>query len=132
LWALDAPPLRGYTLVSSLPSPQGGANAGHTIYDSEGNKYKLHLIPSGILNPAATCVIGNGVVVHLPGLFEEIRGMQVRSNAPAPPPWQPAWQAAAPLPVQPAAGDSVQTLQQPALCWRAGSHLNHLSACPHP
>ncbi|GAB4817464.1 hypothetical protein N2152v2_004510 [Parachlorella kessleri] len=57
---------------------QGGANAGHTIYDNEGNKYKLHLIPSGILNPKATCVIGNGVVVHLPGLFEEIRGMQER------------------------------------------------------
>ncbi|EFN56347.1 hypothetical protein CHLNCDRAFT_35084 [Chlorella variabilis] len=57
---------------------QGGANAGHTIYDSEGNKYKLHLIPSGILNPKATCVIGNGVVVHLPGLFEEIRGMKQR------------------------------------------------------
>lgn len=58
---------------------QGGANAGHTIYDLEGNKYKLHLIPSGILNPKATCVIGNGVVVHLPGLFEEIKGMQVRA-----------------------------------------------------
>lgn len=57
---------------------QGGANAGHTIYDSAGNKYKLHLIPSGILNPDATCVIGNGVVVHLPSLFEEIRGMQER------------------------------------------------------
>ena len=57
---------------------QGGANAGHTIYDSEGNKFKLHLIPSGILNPDATCVIGNGVVVHLPGLFEEIRGLESR------------------------------------------------------
>lgn len=62
-----------------LSPSQGGANAGHTIYDSAGNKYKLHLIPSGILNPKATCVIGNGVVVHLPGLFEEIKGMQVRS-----------------------------------------------------
>lgn len=51
---------------------QGGANAGHTIYDLEGNKYKLHLVPSGILNRDAQCVIGNGVVVHLPGLFEEI------------------------------------------------------------
>jgi Adenylosuccinate synthetase len=51
-----------------LPSAdQGGANAGHTIYDLEGNKYKLHLIPSGILNKKAQCVIGNGVVVHLPG-----------------------------------------------------------------
>lgn len=57
---------------------QGGANAGHTIYDDEGNKYKLHLIPSGILNPKATCVIGNGVVVHLPGLWDEIRGMKER------------------------------------------------------
>lgn len=51
---------------------QGGANAGHTIYDLEGNKYALHLIPSGILNDKALCVIGNGVVVHLPGLFDEI------------------------------------------------------------
>lgn len=51
---------------------QGGANAGHTIYDDEGTKYKLHLVPSGILNRNAKCVVGNGVVVHLPGLFEEI------------------------------------------------------------
>lgn len=51
---------------------QGGANAGHTIYDDEGNKYALHLIPSGILNRRAYCVIGNGVVVHLPTFFKEI------------------------------------------------------------
>lgn len=51
---------------------QGGANAGHTIYDDNGQKFALHLVPSGILNDSATCVIGNGVVVHLPGLFEEI------------------------------------------------------------
>jgi adenylosuccinate synthase len=51
---------------------QGGANAGHTIYDDAGTKYKLHLIPSGILHPRARCVVGNGVVVHLPGLFEEL------------------------------------------------------------
>lgn len=55
---------------------QGGANAGHTIYDLEGNKYKLHLIPSGILNKNAQCVIGNGVVVHLPGLFEEVETLK--------------------------------------------------------
>lgn len=29
---------------------QGGANAGHTIYDDQGTKYALHLVPSGILN----------------------------------------------------------------------------------
>lgn len=51
---------------------QGGANAGHTIYDDAGNKYKLHLVPSGILNKNAQCVVGNGVVIHLPSLFEEI------------------------------------------------------------
>ena len=71
----------GFDRQPGRPTLQGGANAGHTIYDNEGNKYKLHLIPSGILNPKATCVIGNGVVVHLPGLFEEIRGMQVGPNA---------------------------------------------------
>ncbi|KAJ6300113.1 hypothetical protein OIU76_020998 [Salix suchowensis] len=46
---------------------QGGANAGHTIYNSEGKKFALHLVPSGILNEDTLCVIGNGVVVHLPG-----------------------------------------------------------------
>lgn len=58
-------------IVNSI-LPQGGANAGHTIYDSEGKKYALHLVPSGILNKNAQCVVGNGVVIHLPSLFEEI------------------------------------------------------------
>lgn len=57
---------------------QGGANAGHTIYDSDGNQYKLHLMPSGVLNPNAQCIIGNGVVVNLPSLFEEIKGLEER------------------------------------------------------
>ena len=51
---------------------QGGANAGHTIYNAAGTKFKLHLVPSGILNPGAQCVVGNGVVVHLPSLLEEL------------------------------------------------------------
>ncbi|GAB2266986.1 Adenylosuccinate synthetase 2, chloroplastic [Dionaea muscipula] len=55
---------------------QGGANAGHTIYNSEGKKFALHLVPSGILNEETLCVIGNGVVVNLPGLFEEIDGLE--------------------------------------------------------
>ncbi|KAL8236621.1 hypothetical protein R6Q59_017702 [Mikania micrantha] len=55
---------------------QGGANAGHTIYNSEGKKFALHLVPSGILNEDTICVIGNGVVVHLPGLFKEIDGLE--------------------------------------------------------
>ncbi|KAL7168964.1 hypothetical protein ACSBR2_034066 [Camellia fascicularis] len=55
---------------------QGGANAGHTIYNAKGKKFSLHLVPSGILNEETVCVIGNGVVVHLPGLFEEIDGLE--------------------------------------------------------
>ncbi len=49
----------------------GGANAGHTIY-AEGEKFVFHLIPSGILHPEKVGIIGNGCVVHLPTLLEEI------------------------------------------------------------
>ncbi|MBI2315307.1 adenylosuccinate synthase [Candidatus Daviesbacteria bacterium] len=49
----------------------GGNNAGHTIVVN-GKKYPLHLIPSGVLNPAAICVIANGVVVDLEVLTSEI------------------------------------------------------------
>lgn len=55
---------------------QGGANAGHTIYNSEGKKFSLHLVPSGILNEGTLCVIGNGVVVHLPQFFREIDSLE--------------------------------------------------------
>uniref|UniRef100_A0A0C9QV85 Adenylosuccinate synthetase, chloroplastic n=1 Tax=Wollemia nobilis TaxID=56998 RepID=A0A0C9QV85_9CONI len=55
---------------------QGGANAGHTIYNNEGKKFALHLVPSGILHENALCIIGNGAVVHLPGLFKEIDGLE--------------------------------------------------------
>ncbi|HRH78169.1 MAG TPA: adenylosuccinate synthetase, partial [Cellvibrionaceae bacterium] len=41
---------------------QGGHNAGHTLV-IEGKKTVLHLIPSGILHPGVTCLIGNGVVL---------------------------------------------------------------------
>lgn len=49
----------------------GGANAGHTVNVGD-EKYTFHLLPSGILHENCTCVIGNGVVVHLPTLLEEI------------------------------------------------------------
>ena len=55
---------------------QGGANAGHTIVDEEGNKYALHLLPSGVLNPRAMNVVGNGVVVNLPQLFRELESLE--------------------------------------------------------
>jgi adenylosuccinate synthase len=54
----------------------GGSNAGHTIV-VEGKKYKFHLLPSGILNPNAVCVIGNGVVVHLPSFLNELEALQL-------------------------------------------------------
>lgn len=49
----------------------GGSNAGHTIV-LDNVKYKFHLLPSGILNPRTTCIIGNGVVVHIPSLINEL------------------------------------------------------------
>lgn len=49
----------------------GGSNAGHTIVVND-KKYKFHLLPSGILNDKATCVVGNGVVVHLPSFLNEL------------------------------------------------------------
>ncbi len=59
---------------------QGGANAGHTIV-LRGEKYVLHLIPSGILNPQTICVIGNGVVVDPALLFEEIKFLESKGIA---------------------------------------------------
>jgi adenylosuccinate synthase len=50
---------------------QGGANAGHTVVH-EGRKTVLHLIPSGILNPACTCILGAGMVIDPAQLMEEI------------------------------------------------------------
>lgn len=50
---------------------QGGANAGHTVIIG-GERYVLHLIPSGIVRPNTTCVIGNGVVVDPVALLQEI------------------------------------------------------------
>jgi len=50
---------------------QGGHNAGHTVYVS-GKKFILRLIPSGILHPSVTCVIGNGVVVDPKALLAEV------------------------------------------------------------
>ena len=56
---------------SAVARYQGGHNAGHTVY-VDGQKFVLHLIPSGILHPGVTCVIGNGVVVDPQALFKEI------------------------------------------------------------
>src|SRR4026209_1905082 len=55
----------------------GGKNAGHTVVIN-GEKYALHLLPSGILTPGVTPVIGNGVVVDLAVLFQEIDALEER------------------------------------------------------
>lgn len=55
----------------------GGNNAGHTVV-IEGEKYALHLLPSGILSPGVVPVIGNGVVIDLEVLFEEIDALEAR------------------------------------------------------
>jgi adenylosuccinate synthase len=55
----------------------GGNNAGHTIV-VDGEKYALHLLPSGILSAGCTPVIGNGVVVDLAVLFQEIDALEAR------------------------------------------------------
>jgi adenylosuccinate synthase len=56
---------------------QGGNNAGHTIV-RDGDEFKLHLIPSGILYPDKTCVIGNGVVIDPEVLIGEIEDLRRR------------------------------------------------------
>jgi adenylosuccinate synthase len=56
---------------------QGGNNAGHTIV-RDGETFKFHLIPSGILHPGNTCVIGNGVVVDPGVLISELDALRRR------------------------------------------------------
>ena len=58
----------GFDLVARY---QGGHNAGHTVY-VRGTKFILRLIPSGVLHPGITCVIGNGVVVDPKALLSEV------------------------------------------------------------
>ena len=56
---------------------QGGNNAGHTVVIGD-KKFALHLLPSGILTPEVTPVIGNGVVVDAGVLFQEIDGLEAQ------------------------------------------------------
>ena len=70
--------------VDAVVRFQGGHNAGHTLV-TDGHKTVLHLVPSGILNKGAQCLIGNGVVVSLEALKKETEaleahGVDVRSR----------------------------------------------------
>ena len=55
----------------------GGNNAGHPVVNQQG-EFSLHLVPSGILWPQVTCVIGNGVVVDPDVLLSELEGLEQR------------------------------------------------------
>ena len=61
---------------------QGGANAGHTIVNEYG-KFALHTLPSGVFYEHTTSVIGNGVALNIPLLFQEIKSLTDR-NVPEP------------------------------------------------
>jgi len=54
---------------------QGGANAGHTVV-TDGKKYKLSLIPSGIFNPRVKCVVAGGVVIDPASMLNEIKTLR--------------------------------------------------------
>src|SRR3989475_4117187 len=63
--------------VDAVVRFQGGNNAGHTIV-RDGQEWKLHLIPSGILYPGKRCVIGNGVVIDPKVLIDELHALRAR------------------------------------------------------
>ncbi len=64
----------GYVVRTS-----GGHNAGHTIV-IDGEKFATHLLPSGVLTPGCTSVIGNGVVVSPEALFREVDALAARGR----------------------------------------------------
>lgn len=57
---------------------QGGNNAGHTLVLGKGETLALHLVPSGIVYPKVQCLIGNGVVVDIRSLKEELETLSAR------------------------------------------------------
>ena len=63
--------------ASAVVRFQGGHNAGHTLVVN-GQKTVVHLVPSGILRPGVICLIGNGVVLSLSALLEELKGLEER------------------------------------------------------
>ena len=65
------------TKVDYVARFNGGNNAGHTVVVGD-ESYALHLLPSGIISPNTTPVIGNGVVVDPEVLFQEIDGLESR------------------------------------------------------
>lgn len=73
----------GTLAIATLPTSRydlccratGGANAGHTII-IDGKPVAFHLVPIGIVQPQARCIIGNGCVVNIFTLFEEMEALK--------------------------------------------------------
>ena len=65
------------TQVDYVVKPNGGNNAGHTVVVN-GEKYALKLLPAGVLSENAVPVLGNGVVINLEALFDEMDGLIAR------------------------------------------------------
>ncbi|QNE90209.1 adenylosuccinate synthase [Corynebacterium incognita] len=63
--------------VDYVVKPNGGNNAGHTVVVG-GEKYELKLLPAGVLSETATPILGNGAVINLEALFEEVDGLVAR------------------------------------------------------
>ena len=66
------------------PRYQGGHNAGHSVYVGD-KAFVLRLLPSGIIHPDKTCVLGNGMVIDPKAFFEEVdqikeQGSRLRPN----------------------------------------------------
>ncbi len=76
-WGDEGKEKRSITLLRAdvVVRAQGGSNAGHSVV-VKGKKYALHLIPSGVLNPSAVNIIGNGVVFDPAGFFDEIADLE--------------------------------------------------------
>lgn len=68
------------TRADMVVRAQGGANAGHSVVIG-GKRYSLHLIPSGVLNPDAVNIIGNGVVFDPPAFFAELDSLRADGAA---------------------------------------------------
>ncbi len=60
---------------------QGGPNAGHTVVVKD-DTFKLHHLPSGVLYPDKTCILGNGMVLDPPVLLDELKALQGRGIVP--------------------------------------------------
>ena len=59
---------------------QGGGNAGHTVYDEEGNKFVTHILPVGVLNKDKFNLIAKGCVINVVDLYNEIKSLNVEPS----------------------------------------------------